>query len=252
MPSESGKLLRNRPTGRASAFLTVPVLSGVMGASVTFALIRGISLEAVASVLVAAGTFVLAYFTWQSVTRTNDVIAAEDRRHQQGLAPLLVIEASATQRTVGSGAETGIRVTNIGYGLALNIVVTLQGTFWHDTFSTHEDTEENKLRFAGKFDPQGRSVIDGKNYLNVTERESEPFDRHVSISAVEAGGGYFQHEPDFLDRVYSRPVALYRVGLAKYEDMFGNPYVTQYLDEELDHYDWHQPQHLRIPNPESR
>jgi hypothetical protein len=100
-------------TSAASWWLAVPVVSGVVGAFVTFALVRGISLEAFASILVATGTFALAYFTWRSVARTNDVIAGEDRRHQQGLAPLLIIEAGATQRPVGDDAETGIRVAGL-------------------------------------------------------------------------------------------------------------------------------------------
>jgi hypothetical protein len=116
----------------------------------------------------------------------------------------------------------------------------------------YEDTEEHKQRFAGKFDPGARGVKDGKNYINVTERESMPFDRRIVISALEAGGSYFQHEREFFDRHYNSPVALYSVAVAKYEDMFGNNYATNYLDEELDRYEWHQPKHLRIPNPDSR
>jgi hypothetical protein len=225
------------------------VLSGAFGALFTFALLRGISLEAIASILVAAGTLGLAYFTWQSVARTSDVIAGEDRRHQQGLAPLLTIEAGATQRRVGDGAETGIRVSNIGYGLALNVVITLEGVLRYTAFRMFEATEANKLRFAGKFDPNTRSNKDGKSWLNVEEPQSEIFIRHIAISALEADGSYFQHERDFFERVYNSPVALYSVAEAKYEDMFGNKYATKYLDEELDRYEWEQPKHLRIPNP---
>jgi hypothetical protein len=134
----------------------------------------------------------------------------------------------------------------------LNVEVVLQGTFHYSVYRQYEDTEENKALYEGKFDPEKRSVVEGKDFLNVTERESEPFDRIIAISALEAEGSYFQHEQGFFDRVYGEPVVKYKVGIAKYEDMFGNKYATQYLDEELDRYEWHQPRHLRIPNPESR
>lgn len=247
-------MIRKKDRGSApyTQWFLVVVGSGAIGACFTFALLRGISLEAFGSILVAAGTLALAYFTWRSVARTGDVIAGEDRRHQQGLAPLLVIEANATQRPVGDGAETGIRISNIGYGLALNIEVKLEGILHYSAFRTFEDTEENKERFAGKFDPAARSVIDGKNHLNVTERESQTFDRNISISALEASGYYFQHEREFFDLVYSSPVVLYKTAMATYEDMFGNTYVTKYVDEELGRYEWRQPRHLRIPNPETR
>jgi len=232
--------------------LVITLASGVAGAFATSALIKGISLEAFASILVAAGTLGLAYFTWQSVARTSDVIAGEDRRHQQGLAPLLTIEAKAGQRPIAGGAETGIRVCNIGYGLALNSVVILEGTLHYSATRMVEDTEENREQFKGKFPPDINSVIDGKNYLNVVEREWKPFERRISISALDSGGSYFQHEQEFLGRVSSGPVVLYRVATACYDDMFGNHYLTRYLDEELDCYEWQQPGHLRIPNPESR
>lgn len=226
----------------------LPLFSGAVGASATFGLVRGLSLEALASILVAVGTFVLAYFTWQSISRTNDVIAGEDRRHQQSFAPLLVIEAQAAQRPVGDGAETGIRIYNIGYGLALNVGVVLRGTLSYSTTRQYDDTEENRQRFAGRF--KGNAYTGGG--LSVAEEGSEPFHRHLLISAIEAGSSYFQHEQVFFDHVYGGPVVSYGEAVARYVDMFGNAYATKYADEELDRYEWHQPKHLRIPNPESR
>jgi hypothetical protein len=210
----------------------------------------GISLEVLASILVAIGTFVLAYFTWQSVSRTGDVIAGEDRRHQQSLAPLLIIEAQAGQRPLNGGAETGIHVYNIGYGLALKVRVTLEGTLHYAITRGVEDTDENRQLYAGKFEADRSDVIPTR--LIVTEHESEAFERHLSISAIEADSSHFQHEQVFFDHVYGQPVVSYEVATAEYEDMFGNSYTTKYLDEELDTYEWIQPKHLRIPIPESR
>jgi hypothetical protein len=231
-------------------WVALPIMSGLVGACLVVALTTRISLEALASILVAIGTFVLAYFTWRSVSRTGDVIAGEDRRHQQSLAPLLIIEAQAAQRPVNGGAETGIHVYNTGYGLALKVKVTLEGTLHYWDTRGVDDTEENRRLYAGKFKVDQAILMPQK--LIVTEHGSEPFERHLSISAIEADSSHFQHEQVFFDRVYGEPVVHYEVATAEYEDMFGNSYTTKYLDEELDAYEWIQPKHLRIPTPDSR
>ena len=230
--------------------IAIALLSGVVGAAATFGLVKGLSLESLASILVAAGTFVLAYFTWQSVARTGDVIAGEDRRHQQGLAPLLTVQAKDRPDPLGA-SFTGFRVSNIGYGLAFNIEVNLDAVMDYDELVTVADTDENKEQFAGKFDPANRSVMDLKSYLNVTQHKSKRINRDIVISAMEAKGFYFQIEDEF-DGAYNNRHVVYNVALASYQDMFGNHYATKYLDKELDRYEWQQPRHLRIPNPESR
>jgi hypothetical protein len=161
------------------------------------------------------------------------VIAGEDRRHQQSLAPLLTIEAQATQRRVGDGAETGYRVCNIGYGLALNVRATLRGTL---TFTKHyavDATEENKQKYDSLFDPAARGWDGAKELLNIAERTSEPLDISLTISALEADRCFFRHEQRFLDAVRGAPVADYALAVAEYQDMFGNEYRTEYRDERL-------------------
>lgn len=253
MAEESSERIRNRTIRAASAWFAVAVVSGIIGASIVLMRFSAISPEAFASFLVAAGTLALAYFTALSVVRTNDVIAAEDRRHQQSLAPLLTVQADAQAHQVEGGRyEVGIWIKNIGYGVALNIEVTLEAVVEYSVYPLVEDTNENRALFEGKFKPFENSVINGKSYLNLTKRESEAFDRSITISALPVGTNHFQYEQEFADRQSGKAAVRYSLAVASYYDMFGNKYSTKYLDEELARYDWHQPKHLRIPNPESR
>lgn len=66
--------------GRASPLelSVLTIVSGAVGASLTFALVRGLKVEAAAGILVAVATFVLAYFTWQSLKNPfapNEIVA---------------------------------------------------------------------------------------------------------------------------------------------------------------------------------
>jgi hypothetical protein len=76
------------------AMLWPPLLGAVVGAGVTFGLMRLFQvaniepalLEAIAGTLVAVATFSLAYLTWQSVQITSDVIGNENKNHCERLA----------------------------------------------------------------------------------------------------------------------------------------------------------------------
>lgn len=175
-----------------------------IGSFLTFALYRGVSLEALASILVAVGTGVLAYFTWQSVSRTSDVIAGEDRRHQQSLAPLFIVKAQATQRIVTEGAaETGIRVYNIGYGIATNIEMALEGTLHYTKTHSVTDSEENRRLYSDRFTPNPSYSV--PQTLLVNESASEPFERRLSISALEARRELLPTRASVLGPYLSRP-----------------------------------------------
>ena len=60
----------------------IAVASGLIGGLLTYAFYRGIAPETCASLLVAAGTLYLAYWTRQSVAKTQEIISNDDN-HQR-------------------------------------------------------------------------------------------------------------------------------------------------------------------------
>lgn len=93
-----------------------------------------VGLGDLSSMWVAAGTLALAGMTWWSVSRTNAVISGEDRRHQQGFAPLLVLKTQSERLTLPQGASFPIQrtvIVNEGIGLALRVNV------WYHTPKIH-------------------------------------------------------------------------------------------------------------------
>ena len=70
------------------------------------------------------GTLALAFFTRESVRRTDDVIQGEERRHQQSFAPLIdCIGAEVVESLVQ------VRLNNAGGGLALNLAIRVFGNW---------------------------------------------------------------------------------------------------------------------------
>lgn len=230
------------------AFLGMALATAAFGAAGTYALLSGISLEAFASVLVAVGTFALAFYTWKSVSRTGQVIAGEDRRHQQSLAPLVLIYPSAVQEhPSGLGAVNGYRIHNIGYGLALNVQAEVVGALTQDHYERYEDTPENLARYDGYYDPANRSNIGDKTFINVGTRPTRRIFRELAVSAIAPSASLFYPDEDLAQAVSLHPAAVYELGRIRYQDMFGNDYATEYLDASLDTYKWVQPTHLRLP-----
>jgi len=74
--------------------IAMALVGALVGAGVTFGLMlllhvanpEGTVVESVASILVAFGTFALAYITWRSVQKTSDVINNENANHRERLA----------------------------------------------------------------------------------------------------------------------------------------------------------------------
>jgi hypothetical protein len=73
--------------------LATALVAAIVGAVVTFCLMRFLAVHrfpsevvgAAASIFVAAGTLSLAYFTWQSVIKTSEVIANENSNHDKAI-----------------------------------------------------------------------------------------------------------------------------------------------------------------------
>ncbi|MHB1550633.1 MAG: hypothetical protein ACYCX6_05510 [Vulcanimicrobiaceae bacterium] len=206
------------PTLWAIAFIA----SGLIGASVVLGVtLHNFSLEVGANLGVALGTIALAFFTWESVRKTNAVIASEDRRHQQGFAPLLV-----AQDVPGSGSVR-ITLANLGMGMARNIAVYVIGTHSGSNFKQGVVPMTNWEPIAGGVREGLFSVIP-QPPIALSKLQDAPLEETL-------GPGNKQY-----DRFIAKQVFL------AYEDMFGNHYSTTYDDFETDKsFEWVQPDNLR-------
>lgn len=105
----------------------------ILGTVVTIAIEKlELHLDVVANLAVAAGTIGLAYFTWESVSSTKTVLAAEDRRHQVGFAPLVVCN---DVRAVG--VEVHADLQNVGTGMARNVAVYIPGVWFSNQLNMY-------------------------------------------------------------------------------------------------------------------
>jgi hypothetical protein len=169
--------------------------------------------EAKASVWVAIGTLALAAVTAWSVYQTRSIIGAEDRRHQQGFAPLLVFDG----HHIVAG-NLFYLIKNVGMGMAIGVMVRTEGTFYSSEFQ--------------------RGIIPMTPY---PERPYEGETSHALIVKDDIGDIIIHPMPP--DYGGTRPGSIE----ITYYDMFDNRYLTRYPDvlHMPTSYDWIQPVSLR-------
>jgi hypothetical protein len=186
----------------------------VIGAAIVIAGRYGISIDTVASLGVAAGTMALAYFTWESLTKTNEVIKGEDRRHQQGYAPALVVATLSGS----AGAQWEMSLQNKGLGPAKNIRVSFDGVWFKVLGGQRLDTP----------------LSEGEKYHALS---------FLKASREEYGTFVFGQPSDDKQGVVLSSI------LIGYEDMFGNEYWTHYPKgiAEFQRFEWIPPDNLKIP-----
>jgi hypothetical protein len=237
----------NRESWSLAGFGLYCAALGASLAFLIFDLFRGLSIEAAANVLVALGTFALAYFTYQSIRRTSDVISGEDRRQQQSLAPLLELEQYAVEQFKPPDPKTryGFRISNIGFGLALNVELVISGRLQINENEAVPITDQNRMdrRYSGLSTQIGGDQ--GPCFL-VPHKVAAPYEASATISAIAPNGSTFQEDSAIANSWDYRDDAVFKCVIS-YEDMFGNPYKTAYLDPKLISYTWEQPEHFRLP-----
>ena len=170
--------------------------------------------------LVAYGTLALAVVTVASVLETQTVIRGEDRRHQQGFAPLLLLKFDKKD-----GAFKFI-VSNVGLGIALKVLVLVTGEF--------EPTQHISAGTGGVFQERPNIEIpDGS--------------RTHHLGALPMGGEAPVWVPGWQTDYGKINVTDARL---EYSDMFGNEYVTAYRSCTRDPNDfrWERPAALRFRN----
>lgn len=162
------------------------------------------------SLSVAAGTLLLAAVTWWNVRQTSRVIAAEDRRLMQSLAPLLLLQLHISGFEYGPQEFFGgFTVKNHGEGLAREISIAVR---YFQTYSSES--------------PKTHELTDSVDAL--AERE----EKKIYL------GQYSEDETWDLDGVTFDEMRV------TYLDMFGNSYSTIYSG--LHSYRWQPPSHLTI------
>jgi hypothetical protein len=190
----------------------VIVAAAIVGAIAVAHRYFGISIGTAANIGVAAGTMAVAYFTWESLAKTSEVIKGEDRRHQQSYAPALVVASLGGS----AGAEWTLALQNRGIGPAKNISIHLDGAWF--------------------------KVEDGNRIE--TPLNDEEKTHALSFLATD--------RQDYGAFVFGRPsqekqgVTLSIMRL-EYQDMFGNSYVTNYPKgtAEFQRFEWTTPDNLK-------
>jgi hypothetical protein len=196
------------------------VVAVVLGTVLTIAVEKWeLHLDVVANLAVAAGTIGLAYFTWESVRGTKDVIAGEDRRHQIGFAPLLFVDSVSP---LPGSAKFAMKIMNNGLGFVQSGNFTVVGEFRTSQFV-------NGNTALGVMPPKPFKAI-GSYALVAVDKTND-----VPVSDVPAN--------------YNQ-IVLNEVTLC-YFDMFDNSYETYYPDWSHDRGDfrWIPPDNLKPPRP---
>lgn len=185
------------------------------------------------NVFVAVGTLALAVVTVVSLFQTRAVIFGEDRRHQQGFAPLLTLSDHFNSH---EEYQPGYTLYNIGKGIALHVSVRVAGEATTTTYdlppgATFFPTEDERKAFLKKH----------------AVTKSTEIDDSYDCSALTDGGSTFFVQQFFVDSFPIITNVQYSKCSILYSDMFGNRYSTVYDDDRLGKYRWIQPKHLRIP-----
>lgn len=135
---------------------------------------------------VAAGTLGLGVVSAWNVIVTRMVVGAEDRRHRQGLAP--IIRIAVRRDTSDPSKMIGLQAKNVGLGPALHIeIVAMHGP-------GHAERLEDRISALGVGD-----------------------ERAVRVQSLA-----IERPP--IHRAYFKQITV------RYEDMFGNGYMTSYTD----------------------
>lgn len=194
---------------------------------------------------VAAGTLLLAMFTAQSVQETKEVLRGEDRRHQQGFAPFVTLGDHFNNN---EDYQPGFTAHNIGKGVALDVQIRIDGEVTIEYYN-----------FPVEWNPFMSVKVPGQPSREEQEQAEREREKYKVVQSLLISGNYFcsslwdgginyfvQHV--FADNYPTIKQVRYTKVHVTYQDMFGNPYRTVYVDSELKKYRWEQPRSLR-PEP---
>jgi hypothetical protein len=175
-----------------------------------------------ANIWVAIGTLVLAGTTVSSLHQTRLIVAADERRHQQSFAPMLVLENVRNEEE-----RVAADISNRGLGLAKKVLVLFE--------------RGSEFRSAGASIAGPRGPTQMPSVLPIPDSSGNAF-HHISVIAKDGRTGL---------RVPQPPGWMLFVGRVRieYSDMFGNEYVTLYraYTDDINDMIWEQPQQLLIP-----
>jgi hypothetical protein len=169
---------------------------------------------AAGTLALAASTVLLARYTLQSVRTSENIIAAENRRHEQSLAPIL--SARVVARDPVKHEITGIEVTNSGLGPALQIGIT--GNMQYERREYFDDGRSFKIIEKKSFEmmncvgavvgamdsailptgapPKWSLSADGTFCSGITIIYRDVFGTFYQSTGVDLWHGYFYWQPD--------------------------------------------------------
>jgi hypothetical protein len=178
---------------------------------------------AAGTLLLAAGTILLAWYTSRSVEITAHVLRDEQVRHQQGFAPLVVF-------TLTTPLLAGVYLSNLGKGLALNV------------------TARFSIEFHPMIDPPQGSTFSPEEYGGPepsvsTLKESYDFTVFVSVVIDEKSARARVLDEGLKKLRVLHPV--FKSAVIEYYDMFGNRYETRYAPGSSTSFEWKPPPNLR-------
>lgn len=223
------------------SFVMGYVVGGVVGIAVTLYTYKTLKIETIANLGVAIGTIALAYFTWQSVRKTSDVITGEERRHQQGFIPIIRIPPDITSD--GTKQKFYCTVRNVGQGGAFNVRFAVEGSGRLEVrhrdqpapvqgaVFTHEVAKQFDIKFNLLF--EAPLVAAGQDQIHAYSQKI------TELSNLAECG---------LLITFSRLAnPIYTAASVKYDDMFGNEYEIRYSDFQDQVFELIQPTNLRAP-----
>ncbi len=169
---------------------------------------------AAGTLALAVSTVLLARYTLQSVRTSENIIAAENRRYEQSLAPIL--SARVVARDPVKHEITGIEVTNSGLGPALQIGIT--GNMQYERREYVDGGRDFKIIDKKSFDmmncigavvgakdsailptgapPKWSLSADGTFCSNITIIYRDVFGTFYQSTVVDLWHGYFYWQPD--------------------------------------------------------
>lgn len=186
--------------------------------------------EVESSVWVAIGTIALAGVTTWSVLQTQAVIASEDKRLQQSLAPYLTATlVFSNEDEEFETAIVGVVLRNSGQGMASTVHIVLSAYFAE--FIENDDDARATL---AAFKEQGKRPFFRTSYVDAIAEKEQQTARFW--------------DDDWDGRYPSASGTLIEAIEISYQDMFGNPYKTVYEWYPVAHH-WVRPEALRAMTP---
>jgi hypothetical protein len=231
--SIEGKRRASYPTlASALQYSALIICCGVVGALTTFALLRGISHEAAASILVAAGTFALAFYTAKSVTETKQIVEGDDLRFRQSRMPMVRLERTPTN-AMDTKRNPGFQVIlqNDGDGPARDVTVKLSASVTFEWDMHSEEVTEKMKQDGAVFIDSVETLRPGDAATVETDASWQTASSYISAKGIAATFVQYPNVQLPVGATNNRVDVKISGVRVKYTDIFGARFETHYSVE---------------------